>query len=92
MADKDVMGEVTQVAEVDRRRVIRQLHELIEALERRVPRLGEAGELRIVHDAAALKRRAMERIAELRGGSARDRGTGPGAPGDASVVQHDAEQ
>jgi hypothetical protein len=47
------------------RKAIRRLYELIEALDKRVPRLGEAGELRIVHESAALRQRAMERIAEL---------------------------
>lgn len=44
---------------------IRILHELIEALDRRLPQVLHAGEESIARDAAALKARALERIAEL---------------------------
>ena len=44
---------------------IRHLRELIAALERRVPRIESAGETDIARDAAALKKRAMERLLEL---------------------------
>lgn len=40
------------------------LHELIEALDRRAP-LSRKGEAWIARDAAALRARALERIAEL---------------------------
>jgi predicted component of type VI protein secretion system len=44
---------------------IRMLQELIEALDRRLPHVERAGEAAIAEDAAALKQRALERIAEL---------------------------
>ena len=44
---------------------IRILYELIEALDRRLPQVLHAGEESIARDAAALKARTLERIAEL---------------------------
>jgi hypothetical protein len=44
---------------------VRELLELIAALDRRVPRVERAGEAAIARDAAELKRRAMKRIEEL---------------------------
>jgi hypothetical protein len=46
-------------------RVARELQELIAALDRRVPQVQRAGEASIARDAAALKARALKRIAEL---------------------------
>lgn len=43
----------------------RQLDELIQALDRRTPHIERSGEALIARDAAALRRRAMERLAEL---------------------------
>ena len=43
----------------------RQLHELIEALDKRVPHVERAGEAAIARDAAALKAKALTRLAEL---------------------------
>lgn len=51
-----------------RDRVIADLRELVEALDRRVPRLERAGEIQIAHDAAKLKEEAIRRIGELKGG------------------------
>ncbi len=45
--------------------LVRELRELIEALDRRVPRVDRSGEASIAHDAAALRTRALERLAEL---------------------------
>ena len=45
--------------------LVHDLRELIAALDRRVPRLERDGELDIVHDAEALRRAALRRIAEL---------------------------
>jgi hypothetical protein len=42
-----------------------RLEELMAALERRVPHLERVGEASIARDAAALKKRAAERIAQL---------------------------
>ena len=48
-----------------RERMIDDLRELITALDRRVPRLAATGELDIASDAAKLRDKALERIAEL---------------------------
>jgi hypothetical protein len=45
--------------------LIRDLHELIAALDRRVPQVERAGEASIARDAEALKVKALKRIAEL---------------------------
>lgn len=45
--------------------LIRDLHELIAALDRRVPRLEQASERSIALQAIALKGEALRRIAEL---------------------------
>jgi hypothetical protein len=53
-------------AKVDTREAaIQHLRELIDALDRRVPNIAREGELSIAADAAALKARAMTRLAEL---------------------------
>ena len=44
---------------------IATLLELIDALDRRLPHVERSGEAAIADDAAALKRRALERIAQL---------------------------
>jgi hypothetical protein len=41
------------------------LEELIAALDRRVPRVEQAGEVTIARDAAALRAKAVARLAEL---------------------------
>ena len=46
-------------------RVVRELQELIAALDRRVPQVQRAGEASIAREAAALKARALKRIEEL---------------------------
>jgi hypothetical protein len=43
----------------------RELHELIAALDRRVPRVEQAGEAAIARDAAALREKAVRRLREL---------------------------
>jgi len=43
----------------------RELEELIAALDRRVPRVEQAGEAAIARDAAALRKKAFDRLAEL---------------------------
>jgi hypothetical protein len=45
----------------------RELEDLIAALDRRVPRVERAGEAAIARDAAALRAKAVERLAELTG-------------------------
>lgn len=45
--------------------IARELEELIAALDRRMPRVEHPGEAAIARDAAALRARAVERLAEL---------------------------
>jgi hypothetical protein len=45
--------------------IIRELYELIAALDRRVPQVERAGEIAIARTAAALKSAALKRIAQL---------------------------
>lgn len=53
------------VAESTRAQVVRELHELIAALDRRVPHVERAGEVAIARAAAALRLEALKRIEEL---------------------------
>ena len=50
---------------VSTRDLARDLEELIAAIDRRVPRIERAGEAAIARDAAALRAKAVERLAEL---------------------------
>jgi hypothetical protein len=50
-------------------RALRHLRELIAALDRRTPRVERAGESAIAMDAAALRSKALQRIAELERGA-----------------------
>ena len=51
--------------DAERKRVIEALHELIEALDRRIPDMTRAGEIEIQEQAAELKQRAVRRLQEL---------------------------
>jgi hypothetical protein len=44
---------------------VRALHELIAAIDRRLPRVEHAGEPAIARDAAMLRAKAVQRLAEL---------------------------
>ena len=44
---------------------VRELQELIAALDRRVPQVQRAGEVSIAREAAGLKARALKRLEEL---------------------------
>ena len=48
-----------------RAQLVRELRDLIAALDRRVPHMERAGEASIARDAATLKAKALKRIAEL---------------------------
>jgi hypothetical protein len=48
-----------------RSRAVRELVELIAALDRRVPQVQRSGEAAIAREAAALKARALKRIGEI---------------------------
>ena len=50
---------------IKRAELSRALHELIAALDRRVPRAGEAGAAAIVRDADSLREQARKRLAAL---------------------------
>jgi hypothetical protein len=45
--------------------LVRELRELVEALDRRLPHVERAGESEIARDAAALRERAVSRLREL---------------------------
>jgi hypothetical protein len=65
---------------VTRTQLVRELRELIAALDRRVPHVERAGEAAIARDAALLKAKALKRIAELTAAdvaSAADAGAAP---------------
>jgi hypothetical protein len=47
--------------------MLADLYFLIEALDRRVPRLEQQGEAQIAHDAADLRRRAVSLIRQIEG-------------------------
>ena len=49
----------------NRNKVIAALHELIAALDRRVPQVQRLGEIRIAEEAATLRKDAVARIDEL---------------------------
>ena len=51
---------------VNAEELARELEELIAALDRRVPRVERAGEAAIARDAAALRAKAIQRLANLR--------------------------
>jgi hypothetical protein len=57
----------------------RELVELIAALDRRVPRCEQVGEAAIARDAAALRSKALDRLAQLAAEPAADAGD-PGDP------------
>ncbi len=52
---------------VTRTELVRELQELISALDRRIPRVEQAGEAAIAADAAALRATAVRRLADLAG-------------------------
>jgi hypothetical protein len=56
--------------------LIRELEELIAALDRRIPRCEQAGEAVITRDAAALREKASRRLAELAGHAGSTRNSG----------------
>ena len=47
--------------------MLADLYQLVEALDRRVPRLERLGEAQIAHDAAALRERAVSLIHQIEG-------------------------
>jgi hypothetical protein len=59
--------DLTIGATTDRARIVRELHELIAAIDRRVPQVHRIGERAIAHAAAVLRGEALKRIRELGG-------------------------
>ena len=55
----------TQESDIDRTRLIRRLEELIASLDSRVPHFEREGEIQIAGEAAALRDKAMQRLAQL---------------------------
>jgi len=51
--------------DAERKRAIRHLRQLIEALNRRVPHIERAGEAKIARDAAELMKQACKRLKAL---------------------------
>ena len=58
----------------------RELEELIAALDRRVPRVEQAGEAEIAREAAALRAKASDRLAEFANNPAVGPATDSGDP------------
>jgi chorismate mutase len=52
-------------AAANRARALRSLRELVAALDRRVPHVERVGEVKIAREAAALRKEAQRRIADL---------------------------
>jgi hypothetical protein len=65
---------------VSARDLTRDLEELIAALDRRVPRVERAGEADIARDAAALRAKAVARLAEITSNVAIKTAKGRGGP------------
>jgi len=63
MQEKGV--EMTHSASAPRSVLVRQLRELVTALDQRVPHVERAGEAAIARDATALREKALQRITEL---------------------------
>jgi hypothetical protein len=63
--DTTTMTDTKTSVLLDRTKLIAQLRELIVALDNRVPQLEREGETRIADEAAALRQKALVRIAEL---------------------------
>jgi hypothetical protein len=59
------MSTSPRIEQSDLARKLRHLHELIAALDRRVPQVERIGEIEIVREGHALRERALQRIAEL---------------------------
>src|SRR5256885_11252157 len=60
---RGAMGDKKKTAESDRALAQRHLRELITALDRRVPHVERAGEVEIARAAAALRKKAVQRLA-----------------------------
>ena len=61
------MASIADNRSTPAREVLADLYRLIEALDRRVPRLERLGEAQIAHDAADLRERAVSLIRRIEG-------------------------
>jgi hypothetical protein len=61
------MTERTTLPKADSGQTVRELYELVAALDRRVPHVERLGEVSIARAAVALKIEALKRIEELEG-------------------------
>jgi hypothetical protein len=68
------MTHRTTSGETARKRTVRELHELIAALDRRMPQVERVGEISIARAAAALRAEALKRIEELEREGTQDAG------------------
>ena len=66
MADR-IVQPAAPCGTTQAREMLTDLYELVEALDRRVPRLERLGEDQIVHDAADLRERAVSLIKRIEG-------------------------
>jgi hypothetical protein len=55
----------TSHADAERKRAVRHLRQLIEALDRRVPHIERVGEAKIAREAAELREKALKRLKAL---------------------------
>jgi hypothetical protein len=62
------MSDLTGTEDSPRAHTIRELRELVEALDRRIPQVHRVGEASIARASAALRTAAMKRIEELERG------------------------
>ena len=81
---RHAQGPLVAVSALD---LTRELEELIAALDRRVPRVEQAGEAAIARDAAALRAKAVDRLAELARQSPRPNADGQ-RPTDVDTARH----
>jgi hypothetical protein len=66
------MSITKEVRAVQAREMLADLYRLVEAIDRRVPRLERTGEAQIAHEAADLRERAVSLIRRIEGETALD--------------------
>lgn len=63
--DAKIAAVMETTGDADRKRAVRHLRQLIDALNRRVPHIERVGEAKIARDAAELMEKALQRLKEL---------------------------
>lgn len=66
------MSMTKEASAAHAREMLSDLYQLIEALDRRVPRMERAGEAQIARDAADLRERAVNLIRKIEGKTPKD--------------------